>query len=142
MTNMSAYEKLYINMKNKFTIVSDNREYTLGEYMRMKADCADGSTLPAPISNTSHQSGAISAIFSYVNDKLTVKKEPVKDKTMRAFPFRTSLAACFSAVVACAFVFSFGLFSMKGATAMPSTVEAEEESSQTEIYDVQIIEQE
>lgn len=125
MTAVNAYEKLYTNMKNKFTVVSNDCEYTLGEYMSMKAEAKENKTnLPAVSSkNDTH---SISAIFSYVNDKLTVKKAPVKDKTMRAFPFRTTLASIFSAAVACAFIFSFGVFSMNSANSMPSTVEADE----------------
>lgn len=126
MTNMTAYDKLYMSMKNKFTVTADNCEYSLGEYMSKKANArAESSNLPVAAAKT-NQVSTISAIFSYVNDKLTVKKEPVKDKTMRAFPFRTSIAACFSALVACAFIFSFGVFSMKGANTLPATVDAEE----------------
>ena len=125
MTAVNAYEKLYINMKNKFTVVNDNCEYTLGEYMTMKADAKENkSNLPAVQSKNDTRS--ISAIFSYVNDKLTVKKAPAKDKTMRRFPLRTALASFFSAAVACAFIFSFGLFAMNSASSMPSTVEADE----------------
>ena len=126
MTAVNAYEKLYMNMKNKFTVVNDNCEYTLGEYMSMKADAkANKSNLPAS-STAKGDTHSISAIFSYVNDKLTVKKAPVKDKTMRRFPMRTALASFFSAAVACAFIFSFGMLSMNSASSMPSTVEADE----------------
>ena len=132
MTNMTAYDKLYESMKNKFTVTADNCEYTLGEYMSKKANArAEESNLPVATVKT-NQPSTISAIFSYVNDKLAVKKEPVKDKTMRAFPFRTSIAACFSALVACAFIFSFGVFTMKGANTLPATVDADD----TEIVEV------
>ena len=132
MTTMTAYDKLYMSMKNKFTVTADNCEYSLGEYMSKKANAkAESSNLPVAAVKTNHVS-TISAIFSYVNDKLTVKREPVKDKTMRAFPLRTSLAACFSALVACAFIFSFGVFSMKGANTLPATADAEK----TEIVEV------
>ena len=126
MTNMTAYDKLYMSMKNKFTVTADNCEYTLGEYMSKKANAkAEACNLPVAAVKT-NQVSTISAIFSYVNDKLTVKKEPVKDKTMRAFPFRTSISACFSALVACAFIFSFGVFTMKGANNLPATADAED----------------
>ena len=94
MTSTSAYETLYNNMKKHFTVISDNNEYTLGEYMSMKADIKKESTsnLPA-VRSTVIDTHSVAAIFSYVNEKLTVKKAPVKDKTMRAFPFRTSMAA-------------------------------------------------
>ena len=126
MTNMTAYDKLYMSMKNKFTVTADNCEYSLGEYMSKKAN-AKAATSNLPVAAVkSNQVSTISAIFSYVNDKLTVKSEPVKDKTMRAFPFRTSLAACFSALVACAFIFSFAVFSLKSASSLPATADAEE----------------
>ena len=135
MTTMTAYDKLYMSMKNKFTVTADNCEYSLGEYMSKKANAkASSSSLPVA-ANKANQVSTISAIFTYVNDKLTVKREPVKDKTIRAFPFRTSLAECFSAVVACAFIFSFGIFSMKGASALPATADAEEiETVELESY--------
>ena len=37
MNTVNAYEALYTNMKNRFTVVNDNSEYSLGEYMLMKA---------------------------------------------------------------------------------------------------------
>ncbi len=124
MTSTNAYETLYNNMKNKFTVVSDNSEYTLGEYMMMKANAKSASTnLPAARNNI--QNHAISAIFSYVNEKLTVKKAPVRDKIMKKFPFRTSAAAFLSALVACALMFSYGLFSLRSGAVVP-TVETEE----------------
>lgn len=132
MTTLNVYENLYISMRNKFTVTNDNRECTLGEYMSEKANIKHTSNLPVKAAKSA-ETTTISAIFSYVNNKLTVKKEPVKDKTMRAFPFRTSLAACFSAVVACLFIFSFGIFSMRGANVMPTTVDA----SETEITEVE-----
>ena len=138
MTTTTAYDKLYMSMKNKFTVTADNCEYTLGEYMSIKANArSESSNLPVADVKTS-QPSTISAIFSYVNDKFSVKNEPVKDKTIRAFPFRTSLAACFSALVACAFIFSFGVFSMKGASTLPATADAEEietvETVETAVY--------
>ena len=50
---------------------------------------------------------AVANVVSYINDKLTIKEPPVKDKTIRAFPFRASASALLSAVVACAFMLSF-----------------------------------
>ena len=48
MTSTSAYETLYNNMKKHFTVISDNNEYTLGEYMSMKADIKKESTSNLP----------------------------------------------------------------------------------------------
>ena len=125
MTTYTAYENLYNNMKNKFTVVNDNKEYTLGEYMSMKANVkAASKNLPAV--KTASQNNSISAIFSYVNEKLAVKKPPVREKVMRKFPFRTSAAAFLSAIVACALMFSYGLFALNSSYSVPSTVETEE----------------
>ena len=103
------YEKLYESMKNRFTVVNENTEYTLGDYMLMKAGKKkDDSLLPA-IQHTSTGKGerAMAMVVSYVSDKLTIKQPPVKDKTIKAFPFRTSASAFLSAVVACTFMLSF-----------------------------------
>lgn len=101
MNTVNAYEALYTNMKNRFTVVNDNSEYSLGEYMLMKAGKKkENSNLPVAKSCSSN-APVISAFFKYVNDKLTVKKPPVKDKIIKKFPFRTSVAALMSAVVAC-----------------------------------------
>lgn len=125
MTTYSAYENLYNNMKNKFTVVNDNQEYTLGEYMSMKAN-AKASSKNLPAVKTASQNNSISAIISYVNEKLAVKKPPVREKVMRKFPFRTSAAAFLSAIVACALMFSYGLFALNSSYSVPSTVETEE----------------
>ena len=124
MTTVNAYEALYNNMKEKFTVVSDGSEYTLGEYMSMKANAkTEKSNLPA-VRNAS-QNHAISAIFTYVNEKLTVKKPPVRDKVIKRFPFRTSAAAFLSAIVACALMFSYGIFALNSSYTVP-TADAEE----------------
>ena len=103
------YEQLLNTMKNRFTVVNENTEYTLGDYMLMKAGKKkDDSLLPA-IQHTSTGKGerAMAMVVSYVSDKLTIKQPPVKDKTIKAFPFRTSASAFLSAVVACTFMLSF-----------------------------------
>ena len=120
----NAYETLYNNMKNKFTVVSDSNEYTLGEYMSMKAN-AKPQNSNLPVARSESQNHSISAIFSYVNEKLAVKKPPVREKVMRKFPFRTSAAAFLSAIVACALMFSYGLFSLNASYTVP-TVETED----------------
>ena len=83
MASSNVYESLYNKMKNTFTVVNNDTEYTLGEYMLMKSGEA---TNPASKTNLpvardmSGASGAIVGFFSYVNEKLTLKKAPVKDK--------------------------------------------------------------
>lgn len=131
MTSTNAYETLYNNMKNKFTVVSDNNEYTLGEYMSMKAN-ANTATSNLPATRNANQNHSISSIFSYVNEKLAVKKPPVREKVMRKFPFRTTAAAFLSALVACTLMFSYGLFALNGNYSVPT---AETEDSIVEEID-------
>ena len=128
MNNQNAYEKLYNDMKNQFTVISNDCKYTLGDYMSMKAN-APTTNLPAV--KNANDNHAIAAVFSYVNDKLAVKKAPVKDKTIRAFPLRTSAASFLTAIVACALIFSYGIFTVRANTA--ATVEAGESTSETEV---------
>ena len=54
---------------------------------------------------------------------------------MRAFPFRTSMAAALSAVVACALIFSYGIFTLNGTGNVPSTVDSGEDFSECETYE-------
>lgn len=130
---MSRYDTLYNNMKNKFTVVNGESEYTLGEYMLMKAKEQSGkSNLPVAHNATS---SAVVSILSYVNDKLTIKTPPAKDKTIKAFPFRTSFSALVSSLVACTFIFSFGVFGFKAMTGESGSfvvAEAEEEIIENE----------
>ncbi len=130
MNNQNAYEKLYNDMKSQFTVMNNDCEYTLGGYMSMKANTAE---TPLPVAKNASNDTAIAAVFSYVNDKLAVKKAPVKDKTMRTFPIRTSAASFLSAVVACALIFSFGIFSVRGNNV--ATVDEGESVSETEIQE-------
>ena len=109
------YERLYDNMKNRFTVASDNSEYTLGEYMLMKADVKKAdAALPVAMRSTATKSEiAVASIVSFVSDKLAIKEAPAKDKTIKAFPLRTSASAFLSAAVACAFLLSFALIGIK-----------------------------
>ena len=106
---MSRYETLYNNMKNKFTVVNDNCEYTLGAYMTMKAHEKNKDSA-LPVAKTAKQGGSLVSVFSFINDKLTVKAPPVKDKTIKSFPMRTSFSAALSSIALCTFVLSFGIF--------------------------------
>ena len=108
MSTATVYENLYNNMKNRFTVVSENSGYTLGEYMLIKAGKKqENSKLPVTRSSAS-QDAAVVAFVKYVNDKLTVKTPAVKDKTIRSFPFRTAAAAFASALITCSLLISFG----------------------------------
>ena len=130
---MCVYENLYESMKNRFTVVNDNCEYSLGEYMLMKAGKKkENSNLPAERTCASNEK-AIVAFFRYVNDKLTLKAPPVKDKTIKKFPLRTSAAAVLSAIVACTLVISYGSVALRNTVSpAPSTVEV------IETYDEQL----
>ena len=115
----NSYDKLYENMKQRFTVSAENNQYTIGEYMLMKADAkkTESSALPvAVMSAVTKSEMAVSNIVSFVDDKLTIKQAPVKDKTIKAFPFRASASAFLTASVACAFVLSFALIGAKALT--------------------------
>lgn len=118
MTNSKAYESLYTNVKERLTIVHESKEYSLGEYMLMQAKTIKEeepveSVLPVVAKNYAEAGErALAMVVSYVNDKLTIKEPPVKDKTIRAFPFRASASALLSAVACCALVLSIGIVGM------------------------------
>jgi hypothetical protein len=100
----NAYEKLYDKMKTRFTVVKNGSEYTLGEYMALKAKhSAQGKS-------ENRTSSRSSSILTYVSEKLTKDKS----KESHAFPLRSIASACLSLVVICGLVFSFGAFANKG----------------------------
>ncbi|MBO7195772.1 MAG: hypothetical protein J6V80_00375 [Clostridia bacterium] len=124
------YDRLYENMKQRFTVSEDNESYTLGEYMLKKAGGRTPSaSLPVAVQTAVVKNEtAVSSLVSFVNEKLTIKQPPVKDKTIRAFPFRASASAFLTASVACAFVLSFALV---GARALSTSTTASEGYHQT-----------
>ncbi len=109
MATVNNYDELYSNIKSRLTVVNDNSEYTIGDYMLMKANKKKVESLIPVAEKTAvrRTEEAVVNAFSYINDKLMIKEPPIKDKTIRAFPFRTSASAFLSAVVACAFMLSF-----------------------------------
>lgn len=110
------YEQLLNNMKNRFTVDNNGTDCTLGEYMLIKANVKKEQNALVVAKNAAvvaKSERAVGALVTYVNDKLTIKVPPVKDKTIKAFPFRTSASAFLSACVACAFVFSFCIIGAK-----------------------------
>ena len=125
MATLTSYDELYKNMKDSLTVVKEDGAYTLGDYMLMKANKKkDEAKLPvAQRSTATRGERAVAALVTYVNDKLTIKEPPVKDKTIRAFPFRASASAFLSAVVACTFVLSFAVVGAKLLTSSPEAVE-------------------
>ena len=98
-------------MKQRFTVSQNDTAYTLGEYMLMKADGKKSENTALPVAVMSEV--AVTNIVSFIDDKLTIKQAPVKDKTIRAFPFRASASAFLTASVACAFLLSFVLIGAK-----------------------------
>ena len=106
--------------------------------MLMKANKRSESSLPIA---TTAKTTSLNTIVEYVNDKLTVKNAPVKDKTIRTFPFRTSVSALLSATAACALVLSCGIFSLSGSSGknVPHTAE-KPESGYTETFTPEEIE--
>ena len=100
MAYANAYEKLYDSMKNKFTLIKNNNEYSLGEYMAEKARAFEKSEDDSRITSPS-------SIISYVSEKLNSKKDR---RSGRAFPVRSLASACLSLLVVSTLVLSFGLF--------------------------------
>ena len=111
MATTNCYDRLYENMKNRLTVVDNDLEYTLGDYMLKKAHNKKEESLLPVTQRTSvtKSERAVAMILSFVNDKLTIKAPPAKDKTIRRFPFRASASALLSAVVACTFMLAFCL---------------------------------
>jgi len=120
MNQAMTYDKLYSNMVKKFTVEKDNTDYTLGDYMLMKARAKRNAMTVAASSSLAvaeTKSAPLTTVFSYIGEKLKIKKAPVKDKTMRKFPLRASFSALCSASIVCALVVCcaiFGLSSAKG----------------------------
>jgi hypothetical protein len=48
------------------------------------------------------------------------------------------MAAALSAVVACALIFSYGIFTINGIGNVPNTIDAGEDTSETETYETEI----
>ena len=95
-------------MKNRFTVVNDNSEYTLGDYMRMQAAKKENRQTAVAVRSTRGE-GALVSVINYVTDKLAVTAPAKKDKTIRRFPVRASASAFLSAVAACSLVLSIGI---------------------------------
>ena len=131
--NSMTYDKLYNNMVRKFTVEKDNQDYNLGDFMLMKAKAKKNEMVAAtadsnlPVARY-NKSNALTTVFSYVNDKLTVKKAPVRNKTIRSFPFRTSFTAFCSALIVCALVVSCCFFGLSNSVISNDNVIATEQS--------------
>lgn len=114
----NSYDTLYNNLKDRFTVVYEGCDCTLGDYMLIKAGKKQTSESSLPAPTTPERSGSISNIVDYVATQLTVKAAPAREKTIRRFPLRSSMSAIFTAAAACALVFSFGIFALNNSGAL------------------------
>ncbi len=113
------YDKLYNSMKENLTVT--NGDCSLGEYMLMKAAAKKAEdTLPVPVrpsvNRAEKAAEAAALVYTYVEDKLSVKHTPEKDTVIRAFPLRTSGAAILAAMVICTLLISLALIGSKVTT--------------------------
>ncbi len=134
-TVTNSYDALYTNLKNRFTVIYDNTECTVGDYMRLKAGKNANSNLPA--TTLVQENHVVSTLINYVNDKLTLKTAPKKDETIKRFPLKTSMSAVLSAAAACALVMSCGIFALSGTgSASPYTANGEDTYEYAESIEV------
>ena len=120
MAYANAYERLYDVMKTNFTVIKNNCEYTLGEYMAQKVESAMAK-------KAEKENAAKVAISSVLKSA-----EAVKSKATRKFPLRTLASACLSTLVVCSLVLSFGLFATQGEKEVNEIVENFEDSGEGE----------
>lgn len=118
MNQAMTYDQLYSNMVKNFTVEKDNTDYTLGDYMLMKAKAKRNAMTVASnnsLAVATTASTSLTTVFSYIGEKLKVKKAPERDKTMRKFPLRASFTALCSATVVCALVVCCTIFGLSSA---------------------------
>lgn len=97
--------------------------------MLMKAGKAAASS-NLPVVTVADRTGTtLATIAHFVEDKLTVKNPPAKDRTIRRFPLKTSASALLSSVAACALVMSCGIFALSGGDEVANLSAQREESS-------------
>ena len=132
----NPYDTLYNNLKDKFTVVCEGCDCTLGDYMLIKAGKAQTSESNLPATVSSESTTAVTSIVDYVAAHFTVKEAPVRERTIRRFPLRSSISALFTAAAACALVFSFGIFALNNSGVLsPYTANSEVEVVETEIVE-------
>ena len=115
MNQAMTYDQLYSNMVKNFTVEKDNPDYTLGDYMLMKAKAKRNAMTVASnnsLAVATTASTSLTTVFSYIGEKLKVKKAPERDKTMRKFPLRASFTALCSATIVCALVVCCTIFGL------------------------------
>lgn len=111
----TAYDDLYENLRKTFCVDCNGHDGTLGEYMQTRAMVLRTQSLPIRSFGTG-RAITLSAIGRYLQDKMTVKVPPVKDKTIRSFPLCTSMSAALSAITVCGLLFTFTFLGAKVAT--------------------------
>lgn len=135
MTTVSnPYDALYTNLKNRFTVIHDGKECTVGDFMLMKAGKATAAS-NLPVVTVANHNNTLATIAHFVEDKLTVKNPPVKDRTIRRFPLKTSASALLSSVAACALVMSCGIFALTGNDEVANLSAQNDSSSYNEIVE-------
>ncbi len=137
-TVTNPYDALYTNLKNRFTVVNGGVECSVADYMLMKAGKQkNASNLPTEVKRGSLEM-SMGAFISFMNEKLTVKNPPVKDRTLKRFPIKSTFSAMLSAVAVCALVISCGIFtaSKTEENVMPSMQNATVESDTENTPDV------
>ena len=75
----------------------------------------------------------VGAFFTSVNEKLTVKKAPLRDRTIRRFPLRTALSSICCAFIICALAICYGVAGLSGAE--DNTIANEPLTELSESYD-------
>ncbi len=125
-TIVNPYDSLYTSLKDKFTVVNGGCEYTVGDYMLMKAGKAKQEETALAV--TVSENRVVANVISFVNERLTARTPAKKERTIKSFPLRTSMSAILSAVAASALVISCGIFSLVGkTTTVPFSASSENE---------------
>ena len=133
MAYANAYEKLYDTMKNRFTVIKDNSEYSLGEYMALKSANAQAKAEEAEKTNMKN---TVSSFFTYLREKFEEKK--TQPKVRRAFPLRSFASACLCALVVISLTLSFDAFAtMANESTLPAVTESNpEDEKETLKYEI------
>lgn len=135
MTN--AYETLYQEMKDRFTVVKGENEYTLGAYMRMKAqEMREMTVAPIESEKPSAKKFDLRSFFEKLKEKFALKEAPSAEKTIKAFPIRTSASALCAAVLLCTVLFTYGFMNDRASVLelshAPFTVQETQKTESTE----------
>ncbi len=131
----NAYDELYSNLQARFTATHDGREYTVGEWMLQRASKRNAAITSVETETSLATTGALRGVAAYISERLLCR-EPEKTSTIKRFPLRTSVSAIFSAIAACALIFSLGVFILFGNNVMISPYTANANSS-NEQYEVE-----